>query len=85
MSDAEQREFDAEGAGREVRAEHGRGLVVIVILALLTIFEFVVALAINDTVGLIAGLTPFALTKAGLIFWYFMHVQKLWLGEEDRT
>ncbi len=81
MSDAPQTRTPADA--RRESADQFLGITVIVILALLTVFEFVVAIAVDDTIGLIAGLTPFALGKAGLIFWYFMHVYKLWRGEED--
>jgi hypothetical protein len=47
--------------------------------------EFVVAIVIDDSLGLVLALTPFALVKAGLIFWFFMHVYKLWKGEEDHA
>ena len=65
------------------RREQRHGLLIIGLLALLTVAEFVVAIAIDSTVGLIVGLTPFALVKAALILWYFMHVYKAWRGEEE--
>jgi len=58
-----------------------RGLIVIAILAVLTIVEYVLAISIDDTAWLIGTLTPFALAKAFLILWYFMHVPLIWLGE----
>lgn len=67
------------------RHEQNRGLVVVALLAILTVLEFVVAIVIDSTEGLIAGLTPFALVKAGMIVWYFMHVYRVWRGEEDHS
>jgi heme/copper-type cytochrome/quinol oxidase subunit 4 len=77
--------YSSDAAERAAHGENNKGLIVIVILTLLTVLEFVVAIAIDDTLGLILGLTPFALIKAGLIFWFFMHVYKLWKGEEDHA
>ncbi len=76
---------DRRRAARLERRENNRGLFIITLLAVLTILEFVVAIVIDDSLGLILGLTPFALAKAWLILHYFMHVYKLWRGEEDHS
>ncbi len=78
-------EYSSPAAERVAHDENNKGLIVIALLALLTVLEFVVAIAIDDSLGLVLALTPFALIKAGLIFWFFMHVYKLWKGEEDHA
>ncbi len=70
------------GAQHE-RREQIRGVAIIVILAILTILEFVVAVAVDSSLWLVIGLTPFALLKAGLIVYFFMHVYLVWRGEEQ--
>jgi hypothetical protein len=70
-------------AAEHVRHEQIRGIYVIVILAILTILEFVVAIAVDSSLWLVIGLTPFALLKAGFILYFFMHVYKVWRGEEQ--
>ncbi len=71
------------GSGHSEQREQSRGFLVFVMLAILTILEFVVAIAVDDSFWLVIGLTPFALVKAALIFYVFMHVYKLWRGEEE--
>ena len=70
-------------AAQHARYEQIRGIYVIVILAILTILEFVVAIVVDSSLWLVIGLTPFALLKAGLILYFFMHVYKVWRGEEQ--
>lgn len=77
--------YNSPAAERVARVENNKGVIVMAVLALLTILEFVVAIVIDDSLGLVLALTPFALVKAGLIFWFFMHVYKLWKGEEDHA
>jgi heme/copper-type cytochrome/quinol oxidase subunit 4 len=72
-------------SARSQRRENNRGLFIITVLAVLTILEFVVASVIDDSLGLILGLTPFAVAKAWLVLHYFMHMYKLWRGEEDHS
>lgn len=58
------------------------GLIVAVILAVLTIVEYIFAVEVgNDTVRFI-GLSFAAIGKAALIVYYFMHVYRLWRVEE---
>jgi cytochrome c oxidase subunit IV len=54
------------------------GWVVIGVLAVMTIAEFIVAIAIDDTVVLFTLLLIIALAKAWLIVQYFMHFGQLW-------
>ena len=58
------------------------GLVVIMVLAVLTIIEFVVPVALErgPALPILVGL---ALVKAGLIVHYFMHLAQLWRREEE--
>lgn len=58
-----------------------RGNVVLVALALLTIVEFYIALTIPSTVLLLIA----ALLKAAVVVWVFMHVYRLWRGEEGHS
>jgi hypothetical protein len=54
------------------------GWVVIGLLAIFTIAEFIVAVAIDDTAILFTLLLLVALIKAWLIIQYFMHFGQLW-------
>jgi cytochrome c oxidase subunit IV len=58
-----------------------RGNVVLFILALLTIVEFVIALYLESTVLLLIV----ALLKAAVVVWVFMHIYRLWRGEESHS
>ncbi len=58
------------------------GMQVAAILAVMTILEYIFAVTVpNDLVRFI-GLSATALTKAGLIMWFFMHLPRAWRGEE---
>jgi hypothetical protein len=61
----------------EARAQ-GRGLRIIVILAVLTLVEYLIAVGVDAKVALIVLLSVVALAKAWLIVQYFMHLPKLW-------
>ncbi len=65
----------------EKKAAMRRGNVVLVALALLTIVEFYIALTIPSTVLLLIA----ALLKAAVVVWVFMHVYRLWRGEEGHS
>lgn len=67
----------AEGKKAAMR----RGNIVLLILALLTIVEFGIALYMESTVLLLIV----ALLKAAVVVWVFMHVYRLWRGEEDHS
>lgn len=58
-----------------------RGLVVIVVLAVLTVVEFVVP-AVLEREPALPILVFLALVKAGLIVHYFMHLAQLWRREK---
>ncbi len=48
------------------------------ILAVLTIVEFIIAVNFENNLGI---LTVFALAKAILIIYFFMHMYRLWRAE----
>ncbi|MBT4126828.1 MAG: cytochrome C oxidase subunit IV family protein [Chloroflexi bacterium] len=54
------------------------GWIVIGVLAVMTIAEFIVAVAVDDKTMLFALLLIVALLKAWLIIQYFMHFGQLW-------
>ncbi len=56
------------------------GLLVLIVLAVLTVIEYVVAVTLDD--GNLPYIVILALIKAGLIVYYFMHVYQLWRQEE---
>ncbi len=56
-----------------------RGVVVFIILAVLTAVEFF--LARFDAITFL--LVLIALTKAGLVLWYFMHLPRVFKSEGD--
>ena len=62
-----------------LRAKTRRGLMVALWLAVLTVIEYVIAVAITDP---LLFLLPFVLAKGWLILRYFMHVNELF-GEDD--
>jgi cytochrome c oxidase subunit 4 len=63
------------------KAAMRRGNIVLLILALLTIVEFAIALYMESAVLLLIV----ALLKAAVVVWVFMHVYRLWRGEEDHS
>jgi heme/copper-type cytochrome/quinol oxidase subunit 4 len=58
-----------------------KGYVVAVLLAVVTIAEYVFATGIGNDQARFIGLAAAALVKAGLIVYYFMHVYRLWRAE----
>lgn len=56
-----------------------RGWIVFAVLAVLTIIEFIISLALSNPWPL---LTVVALAKAGLIIAYFMRLGNIWREEE---
>ncbi|HHY89046.1 MAG TPA: hypothetical protein GYA06_09025 [Chloroflexi bacterium] len=58
-----------------------RGVMVLVVLAVLTAIEYFAA-TMEWPVLL---LWIIALGKAGTVLWFFMHIGKLFLGEEEET
>jgi heme/copper-type cytochrome/quinol oxidase subunit 4 len=59
-------------------SEKGRGVVVFAVLAVITAFEFVVALSGSPVTVLVV----LALIKAGLVLNYFMHFSRLFSAGE---
>ncbi len=58
-----------------------RGLRAIVVLAVLTAVEFVVAMTVSRGNGLVPILVVIAVVKAWVIADYFMHIYQLWRSE----
>ncbi len=67
----------SQHASAEARAQ-GRGLRVIVILAVLTLIEYVIAVGLESPAALVVMLSLAAVAKAWLILTEFMHLPKLW-------
>ena len=65
----------AEGKKAAMR----RGTMILLALAFLTIVEFAIALYTSSAVLLLIV----ALLKAAAVVWVFMHVYRLWRGEEE--
>lgn len=65
------------------RAAQLRGTQVIAALAVLTAIEYALAVAVSSSALLVALLTPIALVKAYLIAMSFMHLARVWRGEEQ--
>ena len=64
---------------KDKKATYRQILIVIIVLAVLTAIEFAVALSLdNATVPLFI----IAVVKAGLVVQFFMHIYRLWRGEE---
>lgn len=59
-----------------------KGLIVAVILAVLTIAEYLFATSVTQTETQFIGLAITAIAKAALICYYFMHIYRLWRAEE---
>lgn len=66
---------------REAAAQR-RGLVAFVALAVLTLLEYIVAVSLDSVPLLIVLLGVAALAKCWAITQYFMHIYRLWRGEE---
>jgi heme/copper-type cytochrome/quinol oxidase subunit 4 len=67
-------------AAAEMQAQ-GRGLRIIAILAVLTLVEYVIAVAVSSPAGLVVLLSVTALVKAWLIVVYFMHLPLVWRND----
>jgi hypothetical protein len=63
-------------------ADQKRGLTVFVILAVLTIAEYFIAVSLDNIVLLVVLLSAMAIGKCWAIAVYFMHISRLWRGEE---
>ena len=78
-----------DGQGRQTMppAQEGDGplrvgWLVFLALAALTGVEFIVAVTVTANLPI---LVVFALVKAGLIMYYFMHLLKIWRGAEEEN
>lgn len=71
-------------AAREATAQR-RGLTVFVALAVLTVIEYFIAVSLDSTQALVALLAVAAVAKCWAITQYFMHVYRLWRGEEAHS
>ncbi len=58
------------------------GLIVAAILAVLTITEYLFATHVDDDLIRFLGISVSAVGKAALIFYYFMHIYRLWRPQE---
>ncbi|MDO9445370.1 MAG: cytochrome C oxidase subunit IV family protein [Dehalococcoidia bacterium] len=67
--------------GREA-VQQRRGLMVFIALAVLTVIEYFVAVSLTSTPLLVTLLAVAAGAKCWAITVYFMHVTRLWRGEE---
>lgn len=63
-------------------AQQRRGLMVFLALAVLTVVEYIVAVSLSSTPLLVTLLALAAGAKCWAITVYFMHVSRLWRGEE---
>jgi len=61
------------------KAEYRQNFIIFLALVVLTLFEFFVAINMDDPTVL---LLIIALVKAGLIVQFFMHIYRLWRPEE---
>lgn len=61
-------------------AVYRQGVIVFLVLAVLTIFEFFVSITFDGTPVI---LLIIAFVKAGIIVNFFMHIYRLWRPEED--
>lgn len=69
---------------REAGAQR-RGLAVFLALAALTGIEYVVAVSLDAVPVLVTLLAAAAVAKCWAITQYFMHVYRLWRGEEAHS
>ena len=70
--------MSAQGSHNEGSAV-STGWRVFALLAVLTVVEYLIAVSVSWNLPIIMG---FAVLKAGLIVYYFMHVVRAWLEEE---
>jgi caa(3)-type oxidase subunit IV len=70
-----------EGAGGGLASAVKTGWVVFLALALLTVVEYIVAVALEANLPIVIAI---AMAKAGLITYYFMHIVRAWSsGQEE--
>ncbi|MGE0228809.1 MAG: cytochrome C oxidase subunit IV family protein [Dehalococcoidia bacterium] len=73
---------DRSHHGASEAADQKRGLTVIVALAVMTVVEYIFAIALDSPAALVVILFSVAVVKAWLIVMYFMHLPLVWQGEE---
>ncbi len=61
------------------KAEYRQNTIIFLALVVLTLIEFFIATNVDDSTVI---LLLIALVKAGLIVQFFMHIYRLWRGEE---
>lgn len=65
--------------------EQNRGLTAIIVLAVLTVVEYVIAVGIDAMAIVVTLLAVIGIAKALVIMEYFMHISKLWRGEGEHA
>lgn len=65
-----------------MKAAMQTGLIVALILAVLTIAEYIFAIQIEDNMVRFIGLAITAIGKAVLIVYFFMHINRVWRPSE---
>lgn len=63
------------------RVQMRRGYVAILVLAILTVLEFIAAVTMS--IGLFAALAFIAIVKTWIILDYFMHITNLWHSDDE--
>jgi hypothetical protein len=69
---------------RTEREDQRTGFAVFLALAVLTVLEFAIAVSLDSLALLVLLLAVAAVGKCWAIAVYFMHVSRLWRGEEAR-
>jgi hypothetical protein len=62
-------------------ADFRNGWLVAVLLAVLTIAEYVFASQVHETGLRVGGVMAAGAVKAGFIAWFFMHLARVWRSE----
>jgi hypothetical protein len=79
--------FDDEKKPKTKTSEFVRGFVILVILGILTGFEYWLGATEHDSLLIFSSATVplilVALVKAGLIINYYMHISRMWSSEEE--
>ena len=65
--------------------EQRRGLIAIIVLAVLTAIEYTIAIGIDGTSVVVTLLSVIGVAKAIIILVYFMHLPLVWRGEEGHA
>jgi caa(3)-type oxidase subunit IV len=73
---------DRSHHGGSEATQQKRGLTIIAVLAVMTVVEYIFAVALDAPAALVVILFAVAIVKAWLIVMYFMHLPLVWQGEE---